>query len=110
MTNQQVAPEALPDPSSDQLRAIARTARNSSGSASDDCGPLAYVLHGWRAAAIALRTQHAALVEAQQPAPSAAAAEIVELLECCGCLKVGQKDRALAIVARLLPAQHGGVL
>lgn len=44
MTNQQGAPEALTDPSPDQLRAIARTARNSSGSASDDCGPLAYVL------------------------------------------------------------------
>lgn len=68
MTNQQGAPEALTDPSPDQLRAIARTARNSSGSASDDCGPLAYVLHGWRAAAIAFRAQQAALVEAQQPA------------------------------------------
>ena len=73
MKNQQGAPEALPDPSPDQLRAIARTARNSSGSASDDCGPLAYVLHGWRAAAIALRAQQAALVEAQQPTPSVAA-------------------------------------
>ena len=73
MTNQQGAPEALTDPSPDQLRAIARTARNSSGSASDDCGPLAYVLHGWRAAVIAFRAQQAALVEAQQPAPSAAA-------------------------------------
>lgn len=71
-TNQQGAPEALLDPSPDQLRAIARTARNSSGSASDDCGPLAYVLHGWRAAAIAFRAQQAALVEARQPAPSAA--------------------------------------
>lgn len=68
MTNQQEAQEALTDPSPDQLRAIARTARNSSGSASDDCGPLAYVLHGWRAAAIAFRAQQAALVEAQQPA------------------------------------------
>lgn len=74
VTNQQGAPEALPDPSPDQLRAIARTARNSSGSASDDCGPLAYVLHGWRAAAIAFRAQQAAMVEAQQPAPSAAVA------------------------------------
>lgn len=64
---------SLTDPSPDQLRAIARTARNSSGSASDDCGALAYVLHGWRAAAIAFRAQQAALVEAQQPAQSAAA-------------------------------------
>ena len=68
MTNQQAAPEALPDPSPDKLRAIARTARNSSGGASDDCGPLAYVLHGWRAAAIAFRAQQATLVDAQQPA------------------------------------------
>lgn len=96
MTNLQGAPEALPDPSPDQLRAIARTARNSSGSASDDCGPLAYVMYGWRAAAIAFRAQQAAThvqnpaeIEhvagdvsktgaesnmAQQPAPSAAAA------------------------------------
>lgn len=64
MTNQRGVPEALPDPSPDQLRAIARTARNSSGSASDDCGPLAYVLHGWRAAAIAFRAQQPAQVEA----------------------------------------------
>ena len=68
MTNQQAAPEALADPSPDQLRAIARSARNSSGSASDDCGPPAYVLHGWRAAAIAFRAQQATLVDAQQPA------------------------------------------
>lgn len=80
MTNQQGTPEALLDPSPDQLRAIARTARNSSGSASDDCGPLAYVLHGWRAAVIAFRAQQAAMVEAQQPAPSAAAATEVENL------------------------------
>ena len=53
-------PEALETPSPDQLRAIARVARNSSGGASDDCGPLAYVLHGWRAAVTALRTQQPA--------------------------------------------------
>ena len=84
-------PEALETPSPDQLRAIARVARNSSGSASDDCGPLAYVLHGWRAAVTAMRAAHVqnpAEIEhvagdvsktwpesnmAQQPAPSAAA-------------------------------------
>lgn len=44
---QAVAPT---EPTSDELRAIAREARNSSGSASDDCGPAAYVLYGWRAA------------------------------------------------------------
>ena len=84
-------PEALETPSPDQLRAIARAARNSSGSASDDCGPLAYVLHGWRAAVTAIRATHVqnpAEIEhvagdvskngaesdmAQQPAPSAAA-------------------------------------
>ena len=37
-------------PTPDQLRALAREARNSSGSASDDCGAEAYVLAGWRAA------------------------------------------------------------
>lgn len=37
-------------PTPDELRAIARDARNSSGSASDDCGPSAYVLAGWNAA------------------------------------------------------------
>lgn len=77
MKNQQGAPEALIDPSPDQLRAIARTARNSSGSASDDCGPLAYVLHGWRAAAIASRAQQAALVEAQQPAKAESLRQIL---------------------------------
>lgn len=96
MTNQQGAPEALTDPSPDQLRAIARTARNSSGSASDDCGSLAYVLYGWRAAAIAFRAQQAALVEAQQPAPSAAAT-----------LSVSDGQRALheAILNRLRHAE-----
>lgn len=72
-------PEALETPSPDQLRAIARVARNSSGSASDDCGPLAYVLHGWRAAVTALRTQ--------QPAPAGATFQRrVQpwLLECFG--------------------------
>lgn len=64
MTTKTTVAAELPDPSPDQLRAIARTARNSSGSASDDCGPLAYVLHGWRAAAIAFRAQQPAQVEA----------------------------------------------
>ena len=43
----------LPEPTPDELRAIvrkARKARDSSGSASDDCGSAAYVLYGWRAA------------------------------------------------------------
>ena len=85
---QGVAYAELPEPTPDELRAIARKARNNSGSASDDCGPLAYVLHGWRAAAIAFRAQQAALVEAQQPALSAAPAfqQRVQpwLLECFG--------------------------
>ena len=44
---QAVAPA---EPTPDELRAIAREARNSSGSASDDCGSAMYVLYGWRAA------------------------------------------------------------
>ena len=45
------AGQAVPaEPTPDELRAIAREARNSSGSASDDCGSAMYVLYGWRAA------------------------------------------------------------
>ena len=47
---QGVAYAELPEPTPDELRAIARKARDSSGSASDDCGSAAYVLYGWRAA------------------------------------------------------------
>jgi hypothetical protein len=43
-------PTQAADPTPDQLRQMVREARNSSGNASDDCGPVAYVLHGWRAA------------------------------------------------------------
>lgn len=56
----QAGAESYPaEPTPDELRAIAREARNSSGSASDDCGPAAYVLHGWRAATAALRARGA---------------------------------------------------
>lgn len=86
MTTPTTGAEELPDPSPDRLRAIARTARNSSGSASDDCGPLAYVLHGWRAAAIAFRAQQAAQVEALSAAQAGVPAEAVGWIDDGGML------------------------
>lgn len=53
------APSAA-EPTPDHVRQIACEARNSSGSASDDCGPSAYVLAGWRAALAAPTAAHAA--------------------------------------------------
>lgn len=69
---QGVAYAELPEPTPDELRAIARKARDSSGSASDDCGSAAYVLYGWRAA---IRATHGQAPATQQ------AGEVSESIE-----------------------------
>jgi hypothetical protein len=65
-----------------------------------------------------LRAARAALSKARpntaegeaQAATTNSPAEIVELLECSGCLKAHMKERALATVTRILSAQQGGEL
>ena len=90
---QGVAYAELPEPTQDELRAIARKARDSSGSASDDCGSAAYVLYGWRAAIRAFN--------GQAPAPvlhlvhSAFAEVAMAFPKAFGLHKVGIADTAV---------------
>lgn len=110
-----------PEPSNDDIRAIAREARNRSGSASDDCGPSGYVLAGWKAAVSAL--SHAPSIDdlcARIKAADDAAADRDYMLDSDDCIAVlrgewkgslamDKPDRAMRAQPAVAPAAPAAV-
>lgn len=70
------------------------------------------VIEGWQEGVLraALSKARPNTAEGEAAVATNLPAEIVELLECSGCLKAHMKERALATVTRILSAQHGGEL